>query len=169
MPSFWSKEEWQAVFGNLWTCNFLITDTIWLENHCPLSLQRRRAARPNWHRTFGAIRGWHSQSPSRSMLISVLSTGGEDKKRSRASIRFIHSKITACPDCKPFRSAYSTAKAIGVPHPMVLRHLPDSVGMKNCHLRWTSHARFVFHDADKSFQMIIPFAVFHVRAIYHIS
>jgi hypothetical protein len=75
----------------------------------------------------------------------------------------------AYPNHKLFHSAYSIAEAIGISYPMVFHHLWDSFGMKDFHLRQTSHAGFIFHNAQKSFQMIITFPVFRNRLIYYIS
>jgi transposase len=60
----------------------------------------------------------------------------DEKRSGRPVLEWIDSKIIACLDREPFHSAYSIAEAIGVSHTIVLRHLEESLGMKNFYLRW---------------------------------
>jgi hypothetical protein len=62
-----------------------------------------------------------------------------EKWSSRPSFKFIDSKIIACLDRELFHLAYSIAEVIGVWYLIVLRHLRDSLGMKNFYLRWILH------------------------------
>jgi DNA-binding transcriptional ArsR family regulator len=49
----------------------------------------------------------------------------------RPTLDFIDSKIISLLEREPFHSAYSLAEAIGVSYSTVLRHLHDSLAMKN--------------------------------------
>jgi DNA-binding transcriptional ArsR family regulator len=57
----------------------------------------------------------------------------------RPTLDFIDSKIISLLDREPFHSAYSLAEAIGISHSTVLRHLQNSLAMRNFHLRWIRH------------------------------
>jgi hypothetical protein len=54
-------------------------------------------------------------------------------------IDFIDAKLLFALEREPFHSAHSLAKIGGVSYFTIIRHLRDSLGMRNFHLGWVQH------------------------------
>jgi DNA-binding transcriptional ArsR family regulator len=54
-------------------------------------------------------------------------------------MNFLDVRILALLKEQRFHSVYSIVEALGVSHLTILKHLRESAGMKNFHLRWVSH------------------------------
>jgi hypothetical protein len=54
-------------------------------------------------------------------------------------IDFLDIQIMALLDEQPFHSAYSIVEALHVSHSTILSPLRESLGLKNCNLRWIAH------------------------------
>jgi hypothetical protein len=54
-------------------------------------------------------------------------------------IDFLDIRILSLPNEQPFHSAYSIVETLYISHSIILSHLRESLGMKNCHLRWIPH------------------------------
>jgi hypothetical protein len=63
----------------------------------------------------------------------------DEGRSGRPPIDFLEVRIPVFLGEQPFHSAYSIAEALGVSRSTILSHLPESLGMKNLHLRWTPH------------------------------
>jgi hypothetical protein len=59
----------------------------------------------------------------------------DDLKSGHLPIDFIDTKMLSALEREPFHSAHSLAEVVGVSYSTVIRHLRDSLGMKNFHLR----------------------------------
>jgi hypothetical protein len=99
-----------------------------------------------------------------------------DARSGRAAIGFTDTKTLSALRREPFRSPHLIAEVVGVSYLTLVRHLPDSLGMKNFHWRrvpyeWTpdlcrrrleicgyiktSLAGRIFNDVDKLLEAII--------------
>jgi hypothetical protein len=54
-------------------------------------------------------------------------------------IAFLDIRIQVLLDEQPFHSASSIAQALCVSPSIILNHLRESLGVKNCHLHWIPH------------------------------